>query len=107
MNSAAGLRHRSSARQRAPDRRKGAQKEEKMTEADPSADRLFVFTIDADTAQIVKFESVDGSGGRRELSQDEKTALVRKGNEDRIDEVLEQAFEAGIACALGEELSTT
>jgi hypothetical protein len=69
--------------------------------------RLFVFTIDADTAQIVKFETVDGSGGRRELSQEEKTVLVRKSKESRIEEILEQAFEAGIACALGEELSGT
>jgi hypothetical protein len=74
-----------------------------MAEPDPAASRLFVFTIDADTAQIVKFERVDASGGRRELSQEEKTALIGKGGEDRIEEVLEQAFEAGIACALGDE----
>src|SRR5215831_17042631 len=103
MNSASSRRHRSSAKQRAPDRRRGAQKEEKMTKADPSANRLFAFTIDADTAQIVKFEAVDGSGGHRELSQEEKVALLRKGNERRIEEVVERAFEAGIGCALDEE----
>jgi hypothetical protein len=70
---------------------------------DPPAGRLFVFTIDADTAQIVKLERVDPSGGRRELSPEEKTALIGRGGEDRIEEVLEQAFEAGIACALGDE----
>jgi hypothetical protein len=107
MNSAPGERHRNPAKQRTPDRKKNAQKEEKMTEADPCTNHLFVFTIDADTAQIVKFETVDASGGRRELSQEEKTALVKKGNGDRIEKVLEQAFEAGIACALEEELTET
>src|SRR5215471_8136758 len=106
MNNASSFRHRSSARHKASDRRKSAQKEEKMTEADPSTNRLFVFTIDADTAQVVKFETVDAGGGRRELSQEEKKDLTRKSHEERIEEVLEQAFEAGIACALGEELST-
>src|SRR5262245_58679991 len=103
MNSASGLNHRSSARQRTPDRKKTAHKEEKMSSVDPSASRLFVFTIDADTAQIVRFETVDASGGRRELSQEEKAALIKQANGGRIEEVLEQAFEAGIACALEDE----
>jgi hypothetical protein len=94
MNGASRLRHRSSARHKASNRTKSA----------PSANRLFVFTIDADTARIIKFETVDGSGERRELSQDEKTALVAKGNGERLEEVVEQAFEAGIACALSEDL---
>lgn len=95
MNGASRVRHRSSARHKASNRTKSA----------PAGNRLFVFTIDADTAQIIKFETVDGSGDRHELSPEEKTALVAKGSEDRLDEVVEQAFEAGIACALREELS--
>jgi hypothetical protein len=97
MNGASRLRHRSAPRHKASNRTKSA----------PSANRVFVFTIDADTAQITKFETLNGSGGRRELSQQEKTALVAGHDEDRIEGVLEQAFEAGIACALSEDLSDT
>ena len=96
MNSASRVRHQRSARQKASARRKSAP---------PPSNRLLVLTIDADTAQIIKLETVDGSGGRRhELSQEEKTALVAEGHQERIEQVLEQAFEAGIACALSEEL---
>jgi hypothetical protein len=105
MSSPSGLRHRSSARQKTADRKKGAQKAQRRTNGDPPAKRLFVFTIDANTARIVKFETVDEGGARRELSREEKAALIHKDNEGRIEEVLEQTFEAGIACALGEDLS--
>jgi hypothetical protein len=65
--------------------------------------KLFALTVDATTAQIVKFESLDASGARSELSDDEKMSLVRTGNGDRLEELVEQAFEAGIACVLGDE----
>jgi hypothetical protein len=64
--------------------------------------KLFAFTVDAKTAQIVKFESLDASGARYELSDDEKISLAGKGNGDALEELVEQAFEAGIACVLGE-----
>jgi hypothetical protein len=105
MASSSGLRHRSPASKKTPERRKAAQNEQETTNGDPPAERLFVFTIDANTARIVRFETVDESGDRRELSQDEKTALIDEGNEGRIEEVLEQTFEAGIACALGDDLT--
>jgi hypothetical protein len=76
------------------------EKEEKMTEFPLSASRLFAFTIDADTAQIVKLETLDASGARHELSEEEKADLARQGTED-LDQLVEQVFEAGIACVLG------
>jgi hypothetical protein len=72
-----------------------------MAGIDQAAAKLLAFTIDANTAQIVKLESLDASGGRHELSEEEKTSLVRPGGEGRLEKVLEQAFEAGIDCVLG------
>ena len=42
-----------------PVAKKHAQKEEKMTEISPSAGKLFAFTIDANTAQVVKLETLE------------------------------------------------
>lgn len=72
-----------------------------MTDTDQSTTKLLAFTIDANTAQIVKLESLDASGGRHELSDEEKTSLAQHAGEGRLEEVLEQAFEAGIDCVLG------
>ena len=68
MSTAAGPRH-SSLKHKVPVgkvavEKKTAQKEEKMTEIAQSAEKLFTFTIDARTAQVVKFETLDASGAR-------------------------------------------
>jgi hypothetical protein len=75
-------------------------KEEKMTEIARSAGKLFTFTIDASTAQVVKLESQDAGGTRHELSEEEKASLASEGSED-LEELVARAFEAGIACVLG------
>jgi hypothetical protein len=64
--------------------------------------KFLAFTIDASTAQIVKLVSLDASGASHELSEDEKASLATAASKDRLAGVLEQAFEAGIACAMGE-----
>lgn len=100
----------SPAKRRNVQGRKGnSSKRLKMTNIDesvvkvPDATAKFLaFTIDANTAQIVKLESLDASGASHELSEDEKASLATAVSKDRLEEVLEQAFEAGIACALGE-----
>ena len=63
--------------------------------------KFLTITIDAKTGQIVKFESLDESGTRHELSEDEKVSLAKEGGGDKLEEIVEQAFEAGIACVLG------
>jgi len=63
--------------------------------------KLLAFTIDASTAQVVRFESLDATGERHELSDEEKASLARAGEDGRLENVVEQAFEAGIACVLG------
>ena len=103
-----GPRQNSSVRQKVPIGkvpvgRKNAQKEDKMTEIAPSAAKLFAFTIDANTARIVKLETLDASGSRHELSEEEKASLAREESANGLEDVVERAFEAGIACVLGGE----
>jgi hypothetical protein len=75
-----------------------------MTEISASAGKLFAFTIDANTAQVVKLETLDESGGRHELSEEEKVSLAHAVGEGAgLEEFVEKAFEAGIACVLGED----
>lgn len=113
MSTAVGPRH-NHLRQKipvgkVPSGKRNARKEqkmtndEKMTEIAPSAETLFAFTIDASTAQVVKLEALDASGVRRELSEEEKQSLAPGGREGGLEEFVEKAFEAGIACVLGED----
>ena len=63
---------------------------------------LLTFTIQARTGQIVKIESVDSAGAHHELSDEEKTNLAKEKSKATVEDMLEQAFEAGIACVLGD-----
>jgi hypothetical protein len=63
---------------------------------------LVAFTIDADAGRIVKIEKVDSTGARRDLS-DEDAASLTKRNTLTLETLIERAFEAGIACVLGDE----
>jgi hypothetical protein len=65
--------------------------------------RLVSFTIDTGTGQIVKLEAVEDSGARRELTAEEKTALVKQRAKSTLQDVLEQTFEAGMVSVLGED----
>jgi len=73
----------------------------KMTDTQAHAAALLSFTIDTRTAQIVKLQSLDVEGAAHELSEDEKATLAGSLGKDGVDDILEQAFEAGIACVLG------
>ena len=64
---------------------------------------LLTVTIHAKTGQIVKIEGVDSSGRHHELSDEEKTSLAREKSKATLEDIIEQAFEAGIACVLGDE----
>src|SRR6516162_8071860 len=63
---------------------------------------LLTFTIQARTGQIVKIESVDSTGAHHELSDEEKSNLAKEKSKASLEDMLEQAFEAGIACVLGD-----
>jgi hypothetical protein len=61
-----------------------------------------VVTISAATREIVKIEKVDKAGKRDELSEEECEKLAGEDEVEEIAAALEEAFEAGIAGALGE-----
>ena len=63
---------------------------------------LMTFTIQTRTGQIVKIESVDSTGAHHELSDEEKTNLAKEKSKATLEDMLERAFEAGIACVLGD-----
>ena len=98
---------RSTETHKTQNKKRVTQKEQAMTDvddrigtADQTEPRLFAFTIDANTAQIVKLESLDATGNRHELTEEEKANLATEMREDRLEDVVERAFEAGIACVL-------
>jgi hypothetical protein len=62
---------------------------------------LLSLTINAETGQIVKLETVDSGGTRRELSEEQKARMAQEKGEDTLEALIEEAFEAGIASVLG------
>ena len=72
----------------------------RRTNGGRSAGKLYSFTIDSSTARVVNVETLDASGARHEISDHEKASLARKTSE-RLEQALEEAFEAGIDCVLG------
>jgi len=69
--------------------------------------KAVTITIDADSADVLRVEGIDAKGARHDLSDEEKASLVnliKDGRrEERLEEALEHAFEAGIACVLGDD----
>ena len=64
---------------------------------------LFSFTMDASTGQIIKLEKVESAGRHRQLSELEKISLRSRKSWHTLEAIVEQAFEAGIGCVLGNE----
>jgi hypothetical protein len=73
-----------------------------MAANDQSGGKRFTFTIDAESAQVVRFETVDASGASHEVSDEEIASLAKQGTQ-KLEQALEEAFEAGIDCVLGGE----
>ena len=97
----AGARHKG-VRQKTSNPNEASPKEQKTADDNQSGSKLFTFTIDANTAQVVKCETVDASGASHEISDEEMTSLAQQGSQ-KLEEALEEAFEAGIDCILGGE----
>jgi hypothetical protein len=80
----------------------------RKAKAAPSAKRprangdLFAFTIDAADGRIVAVERVEAGGARHDLSPEEKARLAKTPAGAPLKRLVEQAFEAGIECVLGE-----
>ena len=84
-------------------RRAGKPKSPSTSEDAPDSD-LFTITIQAKTGQIVNIQRAEGGGGRNELSDQERADLLKKASKDTLEALIEQAFEAGIACVFGDAI---
>jgi len=90
----------------------GSETERLESEGAATADQggLVVVTMNAATGSLVKIETVEPNGARHEPSAEETQVLARDRAKASLERVIEQAFEAGIACVLGaseEELAET
>jgi hypothetical protein len=68
----------------------------------PSNSDLLTVTFHVKTGQIVRVERFHGVSERHELTDQEKTDLRKEVVKDTLEALIEQAFEAGIACAFGD-----
>jgi len=93
---------RNSARRRR-NARKHSQKESAMYEGTSARGELLSFTFDTKTGSVVKIEKVDSAGARHELSEADKTRLAKlyENGGIQLEDLLEESFEAGIACLFG------
>lgn len=66
-----------------------------------SAPNLLTFTVDTTTGNVVTVETLNASGARRRVPVRQQRTLARAGRE-QLESVLEEAFEAGIDCVLGD-----
>lgn len=99
-----GSGHAHANKHRVSHRKKTASNDEK-TRVVPTG-RLFAFTLDGDTARILKLELLEASGTRRELSADEKSQMLGESGESALEALLTRAFEAGIQIALEDTFAT-
>ena len=88
---------------RAPGK-KGSGPKSSAHNSEPVADNsdLLTVTIHAKTGQIVKIERVNGPRAHHELTAEEKASLAKEAGRTTLEAIIEQAFEAGVACGLGD-----
>ena len=87
---------------RSPDKKNSARKSSADTSEPLSHPDLLTVTIDTKTGQIVKIEGANGTRAQHELSDEEKASLAKKTGRATLEAIIEEAFEAGVACGLGE-----
>lgn len=68
-----------------------------------SSGGLITATIEAATGKIVDIRSVDEAGEPIELTTDRRARLSEQLGETTLEDLFERAFEAGIACVLGDD----
>jgi hypothetical protein len=68
----------------------------------PSNAGLITATIEAATGRIIEVRSIDDAGKSSELTMDRRARLSEQIGEASLEDLFEEAFEAGIACVLGD-----
>jgi hypothetical protein len=63
---------------------------------------LITATIEAATGKIIDVRSIDDAGKSSELTTDRRARLSEQIGEASLEDLFEEAFEAGIACVLGD-----
>jgi hypothetical protein len=63
---------------------------------------LFAFTIDSADGSVLTFERLNEAGERQTLTPEEKLRIAKAFAGPTLSGVVEEAFEAGIECVLGE-----
>ena len=69
---------------------------------EPERAPLFAFTIDSADGSVLTFERLDEGGERHAFTREEKFTLAKAFAGPTLAAVVEEAFEAGIECVLGE-----
>jgi hypothetical protein len=78
-----------------------------MPDSQPSPNSgLITATIEAATGKIIDVRSVDDAGQSIELTTDRRARLSEQIGEASLEDLFEQAFEAGIASVLGDDADT-
>jgi hypothetical protein len=67
-----------------------------------AAATLVSVNVDTTTGRVVSVESLDASGDRHELSDDERSRLTQLNPETTLRDIVERAFEAGVSSVLGQ-----
>jgi hypothetical protein len=92
----------SAGKQRHTDRKGAGQKSPAQTSKSLPDPHQLAITINVKSGQVVKIESVNGTGTNHQLSDEEKANLANETGKATLEVLIEQAFEAGIACGLGD-----
>jgi len=85
--------------------RKGVTSFKTGAEATGSAQEIeqLVVTFNAAMGEIVKIETVDKAGKHLELTEEECAKLAGEDEVEEMEAALEEAFEAGVQLAIGED----
>src|SRR6478609_8132953 len=85
--------------------RKGVASFKAGAEAAGSAEEIeqLVVTFNAAMGEIVKIEKIDKAGKHQELTEEECAKLAGQDGVEEMEAALEEAFEAGVEIALGDE----
>jgi hypothetical protein len=70
---------------------------------EPADRQLLTITVDPDTARVVRIEKLEEGGKCHELTTSDREVLLSRATDGRLEDVVERAFEAGIACVLDDE----
>lgn len=92
----------SAGKQRHSDRKGAGHKSPAHRSKSLSDPHQLAITINVKSGQVVKIESVNGTGTNHQLSDEEKANLANETGKATLEVLIEQAFEAGIACGLGD-----